>query len=62
MLRGGLTHVSPESDSSDILVGGADYELGGTKVGSVTVDDNMQFGITVFYFTYIVYGACQSIY
>lgn len=44
MVRGGLTSVSPNDDSSNVFVGGTDLGLG------VGVDSNTQLGLNVVYF------------
>ena len=50
LVRGGLTTVAPDDSSSNILVGGANFELGGAVVGGVSVDDNTQLGLNLAYF------------
>ncbi|WP_100644184.1 OmpW family outer membrane protein [Alteromonas facilis] len=50
LVRGGLTTVAPDDSSSNILVGGADFALGGQTVGGVNVDNNTQLGLNFAYF------------
>lgn len=50
IVRAGLTNVAPDDGSSNILVGGANFELGGNVVGGVNVDSNTQLGLNVAYF------------
>ncbi|WP_100657521.1 OmpW family outer membrane protein [Alteromonas flava] len=50
LVRGGLTTVAPDDSSTNILVGGADFALGGQTVGGVNVDSNTQLGLNVAYF------------
>lgn len=50
LVRGGLTNVAPDDSSSNILVGGANFELGGAVVGGVSVDSNTQLGLNFAYF------------
>jgi len=50
IVRGGLTTVAPDASSSNILVGGANFELGGAVVGGVDVDNNTQIGLNLAYF------------
>lgn len=50
VVRAGLTNVAPDEASSNILVGGANFELGGAVVGGVSVDNNTQLGLNVAYF------------
>lgn len=50
LVRGGLTTVAPDDSSSNILVGGANFELGGAVVGGVSVDNNTQLGLNFAYF------------
>ncbi|MBF7074682.1 outer membrane beta-barrel protein [Glaciecola sp. MH2013] len=44
VIRGGITNVAPNDDSSNILAGGADLGLG------ITVDSNAQLGLNFAYF------------
>ncbi|MGQ8367032.1 OmpW family outer membrane protein [Glaciecola sp. 1036] len=50
LVRAGLTTVAPDASSSNILVGGADFALGGATVGGVDVDNNTQLGLNIAYF------------
>lgn len=50
IVRAGFTNVAPEDSSSNILVGGANFELGGDVVGGVNVDSNTQLGLNIAYF------------
>lgn len=50
IVRAGLTTVAPDESSSNILVGGANFELGGAVVGGVNVDNNTQLGLNFAYF------------
>jgi outer membrane protein len=50
LVRVGFTNVAPDADSTNILVGGANFELGGAVVGGVDVDSNTQLGLNFAYF------------
>ena len=50
IVRAGLTMVAPDADSTNILVGGADFAIGEAVVGGVDVDDNTQLGLNLAYF------------
>ncbi len=50
LVRVGATTVAPEDSSSNILVGGENFVLGGAVVGGVNVDNNTQLGLNVAYF------------
>lgn len=50
IVRAGLTTVAPDGASTNILVGGANFEIAGNVVGGVDVDDNTQLGLNVAYF------------
>ena len=50
LVRAGFTNVAPDDGSSNILVGGANFELGGNVVGGVNVDSNTQLGLNIAYF------------
>lgn len=50
LVRAGFTTVAPDESSSNILVGGADFALGGNVVGGVNVDNNTQLGLNLGYF------------
>ena len=50
LVRAGVTNVAPDDSSSNILVGGADFALGGATVGPVSVDSNAQLGLNLAYF------------
>jgi outer membrane protein len=50
LVRAGFTTVAPDDSSSNILVGGANFEIAGNVVGGVSVDNNTQLGLNVAYF------------
>jgi outer membrane protein len=50
VVRAGVTTVAPDGSSSNILVGGANFELSGATVGGVDVNNNTQLGLNVAYF------------
>jgi outer membrane protein len=51
VFRAGLATVAPDASSTNILVGGANFDIPGVGVvGGVDVDNNTQLGLTVAYF------------
>lgn len=51
VVRGGLATVAPDANSTNILVGGADFALPNIgTVGGVDVNNNTQLGLTFAYF------------
>ena len=50
LVRAGFTTVAPDDASTNILVGGANFTLGGNVVGGVNVNNNTQLGLNVAYF------------
>ncbi|MFT6269273.1 MAG: outer membrane protein [Alphaproteobacteria bacterium] len=50
LVRAGLTTVAPDDSSSNILVGGANFEIAGGVVGGVSVGANTQLGLNLAYF------------
>ena len=50
LFRAGFTTVAPDDSSTNILVGGDNFQIGEAVVGGVSVDDNTQLGLNVAYF------------
>jgi len=50
LVRAGFATVAPDESSTNILVGGEDFALGGNVVGGVNVNNNTQLGLNFAYF------------